>query len=243
MNPGATRMVKVLFSELRHQRGELSEEAALLGYVVSRLHAGDKSQAQLFQDLWTLFESRAKRGGYFVEFGALDGDTLSNTVLLERGYGWNGILAEPNPKYWDALKRNRDAKISHACVWSKSGEKLPLLLADEFSTIESYKASDQHATTRETNQGVVEADTITLMDLLEECGAPREIDFMSVDTEGSEAEILGAFDFKKYAVRTLCVEHNFTPQRAVIEKLMAANGYTKRFETLSEWDDWYVLAK
>ena len=65
------------------------------------------SHAQMFQDLWALFETDMKRGGYFVEFGATDGREISNTYLLEKDYGWQGILAEPNPVWHDALRTNR----------------------------------------------------------------------------------------------------------------------------------------
>src|ERR1017187_1984592 len=51
------------------------------------------SKSQLRQDLMVLSELDFKRGGYFVEFGATNGVTLSNTYLLEKEYGWTGILA------------------------------------------------------------------------------------------------------------------------------------------------------
>ena len=83
--------------------------------------------------------------------------------------------------------------------------------------------------------------TIALNDLLEAHAAPRVIDYMSVDTEGSEYRILKAFDFSKYDVRMMTVEHNFCePDRENIRVLLAVNGFTRVFTELSKWDDWYV---
>ncbi|MEM1163471.1 MAG: FkbM family methyltransferase, partial [Pseudomonadota bacterium] len=67
-----------------------------------------------------------------------------------------------------------------------------------------------------------------------------EIDYMSVDTEGSELEILQAFDFKRRYVKLFTIEHNFTPLREQIHSLMTANDYVRRFPEYTRFDDWYI---
>ena len=171
----------------------------------------EQSMSQIAQDRFVLFALGERRSkGYFVEFGATDGCELSNTYLLERDFGWSGIVAEPNPAYQAALRRNRRCSISDECVWSRSGETLPFKVVDSYpplSTIAEYQNADQHDRSQATT---IEVPTISLNDLLQRHGAPRQIDYISIDTEGSELAILEAFDFSAYDVSIFTIEHNFT---------------------------------
>ena len=86
--------------------------------VISLLN---KSKSQLKQDLFVLNESKNKVGGFFVEFGATDGISLSNTHLLETEFKWSGILAEPARVWHKQLLENRPlANIETLCVWKDS---------------------------------------------------------------------------------------------------------------------------
>jgi hypothetical protein len=78
--------------------------------------------------------------------------------------------------------------------------------------------------------------------LLNEYNAPKFVDFLSIDTEGSEFEILRNFDFQSYRFGAICVEHNFADTRGKINKLLLANGYVQVHPELSDFDDWYVQA-
>jgi hypothetical protein len=66
------------------------------------------------------------------------------------------------------------------------------------------------------------------------------VDYLTVDTEGSEFEILKGFDFGKYEIGLITVEHNHTPNRDRIYQLLSRNGFVRKFDGLSQWDDWYV---
>jgi FkbM family methyltransferase len=201
------------------------------------------SRAQIFQDLFVQHELAQRRGGFFVEFGATDGVTLSNTFSLEKHYGWNGILAEPAASWRADLKRNRACSLDFRCVWDKDGEQLQFneVAAAEFSTIDSFTSKDRHAAKRQAWRRYA-VETVTLNKLLRDNQAPREIDYLSIDTEGSELRILAAFDFSQYAIRVITVEHNFTADRDAIHSLLQAKGFTRKFEAFSLWDDWYVAA-
>ncbi len=199
------------------------------------------SQSQLRQDLFVLSELGFKCGGFFVEFGAASGKELSNSWLFEKHFGWNGILAEPAQCWHRRLKENRTCAIEHRCVWKSTGESLDFSEATEaeISTLSSFKEGDQHATSRRSSRHY-HVETVSLNDLMGEHKAPDKPDYLSIDTEGSELEILQAFDFKRYPFKVITCEHNFTPARGKIHTLLSAAGYVRKYESISDFDDWYV---
>lgn len=198
------------------------------------------SDAQLFQDIFIDFVWQ-KTGGIFCEFGATDGVSLSNTHYLESRLGWTGLLAEPARRWHGPLKANRpNATIDTRCVYSQSGEYIEFLEAKsgEYSTIRGYGGGDSHGPKRQDGQ-TYDVETVSLNDLLAAHDV-TSLNYLSVDTEGSELDILASFDFNPVRPGVVTVEHNFTDARLAIHRLMLANGYHRVFEEFSDWDDWYV---
>ncbi len=202
------------------------------------------SQSQLGQDIFALFELGFKTDGYFVEFGATNGVSLSNTHVLEKEFGWRGIVAEPAVGWHRDLRSNRNCHIESRCVWRDSHSVLMFNETDqgEYSTIDSYSSSDVHkqGRTRGRKYGV---STVSLEDMLDKYNAPKTIEYLSIDTEGSEYEILSGFNFSKYEFRVITCEHNFSAQREKISSLLTEKGYRRLFERISDFDDWYVRAE
>lgn len=204
------------------------------------------SKSQLRQDLFVLSELGFKQGGYFVEFGATDGVKLSNTHLLETKFNWDGILAEPARTWHSSLKSNRSAAIETDCVWHTTGERLLFnevhdrLHDGELSTIDRFSNSDQHRSARAQANTKYEVTTISLGDMLGKHGAPRQIDYLSIDTEGSEFEILESFDFDDYDIKIIKCEHNYTEIREKVHALLSKKGYSRKLSDYSLFEDWYV---
>lgn len=203
------------------------------------------SKSQLGQDLFALSELGFKRNGFFVEFGATNGIDFSNTYLMETKFDWKGILAEPAKLWHSSLNKNRSASIELDCVWKATGETLLFNEVNdgdvaELSTINNFSNSDNHRETRKALSNKYEVNTISLNDMLKKYNAPKNIDYLSIDTEGSEYEILKTFDFDKYKVKVITCEHNYTPTRNKIYSLLSANGYQRKFTEFSLWDDWYI---
>jgi FkbM family methyltransferase len=202
-----------------------------------------RSKSQNRQDLFVLAELGFPSGGYFVEFGATDGTTGSNSYLLEKDFGWHGIVAEPARCWHERLRANRSCFVDTACVWRESGTMLPFAEVVGFpalSTINTFRNSDSHSRERGSAKAY-QVETISLRDLLAKHGAPRDIDYISIDTEGSELDILESFNFDEYRVRIITCEHNYTHARDDIHALLRRHGYKRKFEALSHYDDWYVL--
>lgn len=243
---GTPRTARALFAMVGfhdHWRDNITDDARFLAFCAG---LRPLAHGQILQDLWVLFELDLQQNGYFVEFGAYDGTVHSNTKLLEDSFGWTGILAEPNPDMAETLRSTRRALVDSRCVWDSSGDRVSLLLTGnaELSTVAEHAACDLHTESRHaTAVRSIDVSTISLNDLLDEHGAPPVIDFMSVDTEGTELKILRAFDTDRHRPRLLTVEHNgnVSAQRE-LDALLGARGYERRFPMMSDWDAWYRLA-
>ncbi|ASM72471.1 methyltransferase FkbM domain protein [Pseudosulfitobacter pseudonitzschiae] len=197
----------------------------------------DQSKSQLRQDLFALSKLNFIKGGFFVEFGATNGVELNNTWLMETAFDWTGILAEPARNWQADLVANRKCAIEKLCVWRASSETLKFTEAPRGvnSAISSFVKKS-----RKLRGTTYDVTTISLNDLLSKHGAPDVIDYMSVDTEGSEFDILNAVDFDRWSFRIMTVEHNYAPQRENIYNLLTSKGYVRVLEDVSRFDDWYV---
>ncbi len=200
------------------------------------------SRSQIFQDAFVLHVLGAGKPGFFVDFGATDGVSLSNSYLLETAHGWRGICAEPARNWQAALRANRPAaSIETRCVWKETGAELTFREADakELSTIDSFADSDSQAKNRKGGENYT-VTTISLDDMLAAHNAPAPFDYLSIDTEGSEFDILQSFNIARYMPRVITVEHNFTPRRRDIFDLLSAAGYRRVLTEVSLFDDWYL---
>lgn len=229
----------VLNEELSHalRRNQLYRSKSNDGEKGQSLES--KSMSQLGQDLWALKMCGNKQNGFFVEFGATDGIALSNSYLLEKEFNWQGILAEPNPKFLEELRKNRDTIVTDECISGKTGESVEFIFADVFGGMARHADEDKHGEHRRAfkdSGNTTTLTTISLDDFLKKYNAPKQIDYISVDTEGSEFEILKEFPFDQWDVRCWTVEHNYAPIREKLYDLFSAHGYTR---VEAQWDDWY----
>ena len=176
----------------------------------------------------------------FVEFGATDGVNLSNTLILERDYAWNGILVEPSKSWFRLLKKNRNCELDSRCVYSISGLQLEFTetTVGSLSTLKKYLEIDFHERRLSGESYFVE--TVSLDDLFLQHNTPKYIAYLSIDTEGSEWDIISNFNFESWNIGIITIEHNYTEVRNSIQKLLEAVGFVRVFSGISECDDWYV---
>jgi FkbM family methyltransferase len=198
------------------------------------------SYSQLGQDLEVIKFYNNKENGYFIEIGASDGLTLSNTYLLESRYKWKGICCEPIPDNFEKLVKNRKNSICYKeAVYNQSGLTVTFDIAHNFDLLSGISDHiDRHKPTVDSNKTIIEVQTISLLDVLDKANAPSFIEYMSLDTEGSELEILKNFDFNKYTFGLIDVEHNYIePRRSEIKRLLLSKGYI--YTGQNEFDDMY----
>ena len=112
-------------------------------------------------------------------------------------------------------------------------------LEDELKDYSSLDI-DFNAETRKKKE-IITVKTVSLEDLLKEHKAPKKIDYLSIDTEGSEYTILKNFNFQLYDISIITVEHNYIDdQRNNTKYLLEKNNFVRVFEKISRMDDWYV---
>jgi FkbM family methyltransferase len=243
INIGVTTYEELeILKEIRRETSNLLKDEMFNNDKISNIIAlNESSHAQLKQDLFVLHELNFKRNGFFVEFGATNGLELSNTHLLEKEFNWDGILAEPCKHWHSELRKNRSCNIETDCVWTDSKTILTFNETNykELSTIDKFSNSDGHKKSRKGSKKY-NVNSISLTDLLDKYNAPKIIDYLSIDTEGSEYEILSSFDFNKYSFNIITCEHNNTINRSKVFNLLKENGYVRKFVCFSKWDDWYV---
>lgn len=149
-------------------------------------------------------------------------------------------MAEPAKIWHYALLSNRTTAIETDCVWRETGETLLFNeVSNEkhigaLSTQESFTNVDNHARVRSTASMTYNVKTISLSDMLKKHNAPREIDYLSIDTEGSEFQILNSFNFDKYDIKIITCGHNYTPVREKIHSLLTRNGYDRKYSEFSQ---------
>lgn len=213
------------------------------------LSDGDHSSSQLFQDVFVDFVFRKSSNKRFLEFGATNGLELSNSFMLEQHRGWRGVLAEPDPQWHIALKENRpNATIITDCIYSRSGESMKFISSSigVLSSLKDHSKDDANGplsgNARQRLQDFKEIDvkTISLNDVFESCFNGEPIEYMSVDTEGSEFEILSNFNFSKYRPSIVTVEHNYTDAQKKLDDVFSKSGYLRVFSELTNFDAWYV---
>jgi len=182
------------------------------------------NKSQFGQDQHVINVFNQKQNGFFIEVGAYDGVSMSNSYLLEYQYGWKGICIEPNPTYFAQMVTNRPNCINLSCAVFNEDNKEMSFIDDKSGGCSGFVETNSH--THILHNPVITVTTKKLTTILEESNAPKFIDFLSLDTEGSEYEILNSHDFDKYIFGYICVEHNFIDSnRKKIRELLESKGY------------------
>ena len=165
--------------------------------------------------------------GFFIDLAANEPVLLSNTRALERDYGWRGICIDGNQKMLEKLVTDRTCTVVRGIVSSKSGDMVEFQKPisdgkvdhnDGFAGILSNSTDN-----KKVKRGwlVVNETTVTLVDILRHLDAPPEIDYLSLDIEGSEDGAMLPHDFNRYRFKFLTIER----PSAVLREFLRSMGY------------------
>jgi FkbM family methyltransferase len=203
------------------------------------------STSQLQQDIVALYIANSRNRNeqpFFVEIGAGDGYHFSNTFILEKYFGWDGLLVEPSKKNLNLLRSMRTSGIDTRGIYTTNSSRAIFNEAriGEHSSLDGFSRG-QGTLQKEEIQDSYEIETCTLNELLTERDVPTFVDFLSIDTEGSEYEILKNFKFDTYTFGFICIEvSSHAPE---IEAILQKNGYKRILGDYSRWDSWFAPEK
>ena len=192
----------------------------------------DFYRSQLGQDKFVVDVLNGRRGGFFLDVGASDGISVSNTYALEKVFGWKGICIEPGQKFIE-LKKNRNCICVQAAAGPDNGTFIDFLYYDNNPDLSGNvdTLSNELRGKKNLSAKSVKIKTLSLYYILENNHAPKYIDYLSMDTEGYEYEILKNFKFEEYKFGAITVEHNnIKDLRENLYILLNKNGY-KRVST------------
>jgi FkbM family methyltransferase len=180
----------------------------------------------------SLFPTEYK--GVCVEVGAYDGTGGSNTYHFEQK-GWKCLCVEPNPTQFAKCKAVRKVSVN-CCVGAENAEDVAFqvynICGGNESAISSLKPDSRLIASHSHMIGstyTIRVKVRTLTDILDQANFPTYIDFISVDTENTELDVLKGFDFSKYTVQYFIIENNY--DEPFCGEFLATHGYTKIHRT------------
>lgn len=185
---------------------------------------------------------KGKPTGFFVDIGANNGITFSNSYFFEK-IGWNGICFEPDPDTFNQLSRNRKCICLQLAVSNTEG-KQDFCIVEGISVlnglINEYDQKHIKRIEKESNSctRIVQVDTIRAQSIFDQYNV-KHIDFCSIDTEGSELNVLKSIDFDKVTIDCFVIENNYCGNE--IHDFMSNFGYGK-VATIAG-DEFYINRK
>lgn len=200
--------------------------------------------SQLGQDKFIDEYLNNKVNGVFIDIGAHDGQSCSNSLFFEKYRNWSGICIEPGIEEFKKLNETRKSININACVSDYDGESIFTYIegyANMLSGLsESYNPSHEMRISNEVRHyggkvNNIKIEVFKLQTILEKYGI-YEIDFCSIDTEGSEFNIVKSIDFNKTNIKIFTIENNY--QTTEIQNYLENNGYY--LHTKLQWDDIFI---
>jgi len=149
-----------------------------------------------------------RRNGFFIECGAANGDFISNSLFFERERDWTGILIEPNPEYFaQILKKNRRAYVLNACLSSKRKPMTDNLVpAGVIGGVVGQMTPTRLRAIKASKRLQIPVQCFPLNSVMASINVSH-VDYLSLDVEGPEMEILRTIDWTRLQIDVITVEY------------------------------------
>ena len=198
-------------------------------------------ESQVGQDCFIDTILGGKTGGTFVEIGVGEGRRISNSYFFEKHRGWTGVLCEPARVFHESIRKSRSSTLVTDAVFERTGDQVQfneIIGKEELSTIAGQAITDSHD---RRNARTYTVSTTSFDDLYDRYLDGRAIDYLSIDTEGSELEIIKSIDLGRIEISAISVEHNYdrAKRRALTEHLNR-HGFAEVLEGVFEIDSMFV---
>jgi FkbM family methyltransferase len=230
-----------------------------------RLRQGYQSQMgqDMFLNRW-FFKNRGP--GFFIDVGAFDGILGSNTSYFEKHLQWKGIAFEPNPSAFEVLRATRSCRLIQGCAYHQDGQVPFLALSEREQregtklrpprSLLSMVFDSSHGGAMlsgipghmdqlqwverirkpmKLNQILATVPCHRIDTVLNDCGV-KIVDYLSIDTEGAELEVLRGIDFESVQVNIIGVEHTHTFSE--VYDLLTTSGF--EYQGLLFFDEIFV---
>ncbi len=195
-------------------------------------------ESHIGQDMWVTQVYKNCSSGFFLDFGAFDGVTISNTYFLEKKLGWEGICVEPNFHFFSELCRNRNSICLNGALWPVANIQLSFVDAHGLSGIQGLSTGPTSDLQLRHTKRIISVSTLNPTDILVNFNAPNKIHYMSLDTEGAELDIVSAIDFNTYEMGLITIEHNHDEVRKTGIREILVDMYN--YEVLQvKNEDWF----
>jgi FkbM family methyltransferase len=234
------RKNRLIWRQLWQLRDELSahrrefidlRKGMVLAQVGDSLRLKAAMPSQYGEDLliWNFF--RRKRDGFYVEVGAYDGTALSNTYFFE-ALGWEGVLVEPVPEYYQSCLSSRPySRVVNAAAGRGDGpRRTSFSIAEGVGTLSFMKDSPRHVDRILREGGSLRSIEVPLYSLNEILADYQgAVDFISIDVEGAEMDVLMGLDLNRFRPRMLVIEDNSNGSDARVKEWLGGFGYVERY--------------
>jgi FkbM family methyltransferase len=235
---GLLRSEKIEFDALRVKLDFFLETKSIWS-INSELdinHLAKNSRSESGQDLFALVANDFSKNKVFIEIGAFDGVTYSNSYMLEKDFKWNGVLVECIPRNFRRIKNSRDCEIIFGAVSGQSGDKIEVFESSAPNLSSTIKSEAENSW-RVVSHSV---PNYSLDAILRHGKTMGVIGFLSVDIEGAEYSVLKNVNLSQYEIEAICIEHNFRPESQDLKKLIESQGYHTVYEAFSGNDFWFI---